>query len=397
MAGRRLTRRLARWGPEVVLGLVVVFAGVSLWQAWAVTNYLREEAGNSSRIYGRITAALADPNPGADTETLFALVTEIRESGMPLVVTGPDGRVSAAANLPFAAAFGEPRLHTYVRELDRLNPPINVPGVGTLHYGLLPAARRLNWLTWVQLGLLATTLIAGAWAYRTAVNRHRDRLWVAMARESAHQLGTPLMSAGAWVDRLDHGATSPGEIARHLRSDLERLQRVAQRFERIGRPAHRDQVALGALAERVAAYFTPRLPRHAHPVTLTVRAPAAGPVVAGDPVLVEWALEALVRNAVDALSGRGGAIDLEVTDHGDRATITVADDGPGIPPDIRAAVFEPGVTTKPGGWGIGLALARRIVEDVHGGGLTIVPTATGTTFAVELPVGAGKRPRPLRA
>lgn len=396
MAGRKLTRRVAHRGPEIVLGLVILFAGVSLWQAWAVTDYLREEAASSSRIYGRITAALADPSPGADTETLLPLVTEIRKSGIPLVVTDRAGRPAAAANLPFSAASGDldlddPRVTAYAADLDRVNAPIDVPGLGTLHYGLLPAARRLNWLTWVQLGLLATTLVAGAWAYRTAVNRHRDRLWVAMARESAHQLGTPLMSAGAWVDRLADGATAPAEIARHLRADLDRLRRVAQRFERIGRPARRDQVALGALAERVAAYFTPRLPRHAHPVVLTVRAPAAGPLVAADPVLVEWALEALVRNAVDTLSGRGGRIEISITDHGDRASILVADDGPGIPLDIRATVFEPGVTTKPGGWGIGLALARRIVEDVHGGSLSIVPSSCGATFAIELPVMAEDR------
>lgn len=371
-----------------MLALVVAFAGVSLWQARAVTGYLQAEARNSSRIYGQITAALADPASGADTETLFELVLEITESGMPLVVTDPDGRPAAAANLPFAADAGDPRVARYSRELDRLNPPIDVPGVGQVHYGLLPAARRLNWLTWVQLGLLATTLVAGAWAYRTAVNRHRERLWVAMARESAHQLGTPLMNASAWVERLENGATAPAEIARHLRADLERLQRVAQRFERIGRPARRDRVALGALAERVAAYFAPRLPRHAYPVALTVRAPAAGPLVEGDPVLVEWAVESLVRNALDALSGRGGTIEITVADHGARASITVADDGPGIPPEIRANVFEPGVTTKPGGWGIGLALAQRIVEDVHGGGLNIVPTAQGTTFAIDLPVAA---------
>jgi signal transduction histidine kinase len=196
------------------------------------------------------------------------------------------------------------------------------------------------------------------------------------------------MSAGAWVDRLEDGATPSPEIADHLRNDLERLHRVAQRFERIGRPARRDQVGLGTMAERIAAYFEPRLPRHAHSIAIVVDAPAAGPSITGDAVLVEWALEALVRNGVDALSGRGGTIRVTVEDKGDHARIQVADDGPGIPPEVRAHLFEPGVTTKSGGWGIGLALAQRIVEDVHGGHIEIAPSTTGAVFVAELPVAA---------
>ncbi|UCD23420.1 MAG: ATP-binding protein, partial [Gemmatimonadota bacterium] len=107
-----------------------------------------------------------------------------------------------------------------------------------------------------------------------------------------------------------------------------------------------------------------------------------------DPVLVEWALEALVRNSIDALSGRGGNITIAVKRTGDEAKIEVADTGPGIPAEVRNNLFEPGVSTKSGGWGIGLALARRIVEDVHGGRLEISPSQVGATFVATLPVAA---------
>ncbi len=388
MHARRIAAQLRRAGPEIVLALVVVVVGVSLWQAWAVVNHLRVEAREASRIYARITAALADPTPGVDTETLFDLVSEITASGIPLVVTDTFGQPTAVANLPVELTPNDSRLGEYIRELDQANPPIAVPGIGQLHFGAHPAQRRLTRLTFFQLGLLVAAIAVGIWAYRSAVTRDRDRLWVAMARESAHQLGTPLMSAGAWVDRLEDGATPSPEIADHLRNDLERLHRVAQRFERIGRPARRDQVGLGTMAERIAAYFEPRLPRHAHSIAIVVDAPAAGPSITGDAVLVEWAMEALVRNGVDALSGRGGTIRVTVEDKGDHARIQVADDGPGIPPEVRAHLFEPGVTTKSGGWGIGLALAQRIVEDVHGGHIEIAPSTTGAVFVAELPVAA---------
>ncbi len=379
--------RPRRVPPEVVLALVLVLGGVSLWQAWDIAGQLRGQARETSRLFGRVVGGLSDPEPGADTETLLQLVRQIREQGIPLIATDSAGRPTASANLPFTADLDDPRVAAYVRELDRVNPPIAGPAQGQIHFGALPAARRINLLALLQLGLLVTAVALGIWAYRTTVRRDRERLWVAMARESAHQLGTPLMSADAWVERLDPANATTAPIAEHLRADLERLHRVAQRFERIGRPARRDHVPLGVLAEKVAAYFAPRLPRHDNPVTIEVLAPTSGPVVAGDPVLLEWALEALVRNSVDALSGRGGTIQVSVGGAGRAAELVVSDDGPGVPPEIRASLFEPGVTTKAGGWGIGLALAKRIIEDVHHGRLELRPGGPGATFAATLPVG----------
>ncbi|HWP36894.1 MAG TPA: HAMP domain-containing sensor histidine kinase [Gemmatimonadales bacterium] len=380
-------RRLRRVAVEIVLALAVVLGGISVWQAWDIARHLRAEARETSRIFGRLVGGLSDPTPGADTEILLELVGRIRETGIPFVVTDSAGRPTAAANLPFEVPLEAPEVRDFAATLDRLNPPLAGPAGSVIHYGQLPIAGRIKWVGLLQLGLLLVAVAIGAWAYRTAIRRDRERLWVAMARELAHQMGTPLMSAGAWVERLQRGDSGPEEVTRQLRTDLERLERVAQRFERIGRPARRDTVALGALAERVAAYFGPRLPRHANPVTIRVHAPGSGPGISGDGVLLEWALEALVRNAVDALSGRGGTIDITVTAEGQVATVLVSDDGPGVSPEVRATLFEPGISTKPGGWGIGLALTRRIVEDVHGGRLSLRSTQHGATFAAEIPVG----------
>ncbi len=383
----RLVPRIRRVPPGVVLAVVVVLGGVSLWQAWEVARQLRAEARETSRVFGQLVGGLNDPSPGADTETLLELVRQIRERGIPLIITDSAGHPTASANLPFADSLNPQRVAAYAQLLDRINPPISGPSLGEVHFGALPAARRINRLALLQLALLVTAVAVGVWAYRTAVRRDRERLWVAMARESAHQLGTPLMSADAWVERLAAGDSAGPEVARQLRADLERLHRVAQRFERIGRPARRDHVALGVLAEKVAAYFAPRLPRHGNSVTIQVRAPTSGPIVAGDPVLLEWALEALVRNAVDALSGRGGTIGISVEQTGATAELMVRDDGPGVPAELRATLFEPGVSSKTGGWGIGLALARRIIEDVHHGRLELRASGPGATFVAELPVG----------
>jgi two-component system, sporulation sensor kinase D len=126
-------------------------------------------------------------------------------------------------------------------------------------------------------------------------------------------------------------------------------------------------------------------------VILALRATGPGPTALGDPVLLEWALEAVIKNAIDALSGRGGRIDVTVDAAARTARVSVRDDGPGVPPEVRPQLFEPGVSTKPGGWGIGLALARRIVEQQHSGRLVFrpAPAGEGAEFVLEFPLVTG--------
>src|SRR5207247_6095563 len=126
-------------------------------------------------------------------------------------------------------------------------------------------------------------------------------------------------------------------------ADAERPQRVARRFERIGRPSRRDPVGLGTVAERVVAYFRPRLPTLAHPVAITLTSPGAGPTATGDPVLIEWALEVVVKNAVDALSGRGGRIDIDVEGGDTVGRVSVRDDGDDVGTEMQGQHFGPAV------------------------------------------------------
>lgn len=383
---RRPDSGLRRFAPGAAVALVALLAGLSLGTSWLVAGYLRESAVTASRLYAVVFEGLNTPDPDAASSALLDLGAQVRELGIPLVVTDSAGRVTAAANLPFTAEPGDARLDAYVAELDAINPPLETPGLGAVHYGALPASALLRSLALLQAGTLVVMVAVAVVAYRTATGAQRDRLWVAMAREAAHQMGTPLTSLQGWIEQLRAEGVPPAQVAGMLDADAERLQRVAQRFERIGNPARRDPVALGALGERVANYFRPRLPRHANRIELEVLAPSAGPVILGDPVLLEWALEAMVKNAIDALQGRGGRIVLAVRTEGDDAVLRVVDDGPGVPRELRRTLFEPGISSKRGGWGIGLALARRVVADAHGGALTLEPSERGTTFQMRLPL-----------
>ena len=380
---------LRRAGPAALLAVALLFGALSVGYAWIVARHLRNDARETSRLLGHVFAGLNDPREGAAADALLALADEVRRLGIPIAVTDMAGRITALDNAPFGADASEATLRNWILELDRIHPPLIQPGVGTIHYGALPDARAFTGLAVLQGAMFLCLVLLAVWAMRERVNAARDRLWVAMARESAHQLGTPLMSLTGWIDYLRENPGTPGsELIRHLEADAERLQRVARRFERIGRPSRREPVGLGIVAERVVAYFRPRLPTLAHPVAITLTSPGAGPTATGDPVLIEWALEVVVKNAVDALSGRGGRIDVDVEGSDTVGRVSVRDDGPGVAPEMQSQLFEPGVSSKTGGWGIGLALARRIVEQQHGGTVAFRPAAQGqgSVFVLEFPL-----------
>ena len=365
--------------------LVAVLSGLSLGTGLLIIRHFKADATATSRLYSGVFGGLNDPDPDSEAEALLRLGEEVRALGLPLIITDRTGRVTAAANLPFEAPLDDPRVLAYARKLDRQNPPI-VDAIGTVHYGPLPAQRNVTALAVLQALTIAVMVAVAVFAYRSAMAAQRDRLWVAMAREAAHQMGTPLTSLQGWIERVRSRSTPPPDLADHLAADAERLDRVARRFERIGNPAKREPIGLGALADRVCGYFRPRLPRRANPIELRLEAPGAGPTVMGDPVLLEWALESLVKNAIDALQGRSGTIILRIGAEEGMAEMRVIDDGPGVPKEIRRTLFEPGITTKRGGWGIGLALARRAVEDAHSGALVLEPTERGACFLMRIPL-----------
>jgi signal transduction histidine kinase len=372
--------------PGTVWALIAVAALLTLIFAWLVARHLTEDAQRTSATWAQVFRGLADPGESGATDALLRLAAEIRAAGIPIVVTDASGVATDTANLPRSMAFDSPEIRAFVAALDRINPPVVEPAVGTIHYGATPIRSQLRLVFALELAALVAVLGAGLLAYRAAVRGARDRVFVAMARESAHQLGTPLTSLAGWIEQLREGAGErAAEVAGYLEADFWRLKRVASRFERIGQPPRRERVDLGALAEAQAAYFRPRLPRLANQVTVEVEVASRHPVAEGDALLLEWAVEALVKNAVDALKGRSGTITLQVKDEPEYVVLVVEDDGPGVSLELGDDLFAPGSTTKTGGWGLGLALTKRIVEEGHGGVVALEPSSRGARFAVKLP------------
>jgi signal transduction histidine kinase len=384
---------MRRGKPEL---LVAALIGVLI--AWYVVYtqrvivILRADARRSSEMYSRVYRALGDSSPNAETEALIELARSIRDQHVPLILTDRQGMPAGHANLPFEdpskpAPDDDARVRDYIAVLAAQHPPIVDPRIGKVYYGDPPVVEGLKIIPALQAVMAAILVLAGLYIIRTRGNAARERLWAGMARESAHQLGTPLSSLSGWIELLEERANDDSSHAavKHMRADLERLDRVAHRFERIGRDPKYEPLDVAAIVERVAVYFRARVPTLAN--TIAVESSIAEHLhpVQGDPVLLEWAVEVLTKNAIDALAGRGGFVRLSAeAGPEDSVVIRVADNGPGVPRELRSRVFEPGFSTKKSGWGIGLSLAKRIVEENHGGKLSLASAEQGAAFEIIL-------------
>lgn len=378
-----------RRGALLLVGVaVVVLIGSYVVYTRRVVRRLQAEAQRTGQMYAQIYRALSDT--AADpTAALFDLAEHIRDAGLPLILTDPTGKPTAVANLPFTRA-DDPRVYEWIARLDRENPPVVEKDAGTVHFGDTPLVAGLRIIPVLQATTLFMLVLVGAYALRVRGRAEREQVWAGMARESAHQLGTPLSSLDGWIDVLRDKTSGADELTQralqHMEGDLDRLRNVAHRFERIGRPPSQNELNLTELLERVTSYFRARVPSLAHSVRIESKWANEPIVLRGDAVLIEWALEAVIKNAIDALAGRGGTITVAAERLPEGETrIRIIDDGPGVPREHRSHIFDAGFSTKERGWGIGLALARRIVREAHDGKLELLTTDRGATFEIIFP------------
>jgi signal transduction histidine kinase len=375
----------------IVIGAVALLLASYVVYTQRVVRELRSEAARLSRMSALVYSALTDTSETAPVAALLELSRVLSESGIPAIQTDLAGNPIWVANLPRGMESpADPRVRDYIRVLDAQNAPVTDTVTGVIsHYGATRLVGGLRIIPTLQAISLALLVAAGVFLLVAHGRAERERIWAGMARESAHQIGTPLSSLHGWIEVVRDGADDPllESAIEHMRADLHRLERVAHRFERIGRPPKRENVDLDAAILRVVEYFRARVPTQARPVQIDLDLHGGGLRVNGDRVLIEWMMESLIRNALDALAQTGGTIDVSAeTVAGSSVRIRVADNGPGVPPAIRRRIFDAGFSTKERGWGIGLALTRRIVEDNHRGRIALVPSQRGAVFEVILPV-----------
>jgi len=371
----------------VAVGLLTLLVAF-LWYSQNVLGNLRSEAKQTASTYARVVGALSDTSsdPAARLAALADIVESLKALRVPVILTTANGAVQGSANLPFAGdTVDTPHVRAYADTLDAENAPVVTPVV-TIHIGNTPLIRGMRVIPLLMVAVLGVLILSGMVMLRSESHADRERIFAGMARESAHQLGTPLSSMHGWIELLrERDDPMIAQALPHMESDIERLERVAHRFERIGRPPRRDAVDVVEVTRQVVSYFSARVPTLAHPVSIRLDTAGWDSPIVGDRVLLEWAIESLVKNAIDALAGRGGSIVVGVEPvPGGGVRVRVADDGPGVPRDLRRKIFSAGFSTKESGWGIGLALTRRIVEEGHGGRLLLAPSDKGAVFDIML-------------
>ncbi len=252
-----------------------------------------------------------------------------------------------------------------------------------LYYEDSDVLRRLAYYPYIQLAVMLLFLGIAYFALISVKKAEQNRVWVGLSKETAHQLGTPISSLMAWTQMLESMGVDK-EIITDMDTDVHRLSVIADRFSKIGSMPDKELTFINEAVESSLAYMRTRIPKH---VTLTVH--TQGDTNCGVMLcqpLFEWVMENLTKNAVDAMSGQG-RIDIVVTSDVQHAHLYVKDTGKGIPRKNFKNVFNPGFTTKKRGWGLGLTLVKRIIEEYHGGKIYVKESEVGkgTTFAIEIP------------
>ncbi len=373
-------------GVAIVVGL--------LWYSQRLVNDLQNSERRLLDTYAHLIAVAASSEGNENISFIFDEV--IQQIHFPVVVTSINNEPASWRNVAVDTTLSDSERKAYltqiVERMDVTNQPIEVHYgdvvISRIHYGNSSIVSRLRWLPFIELIVAGLFILMGFVGFTMIRNSEKRSIWVGLARETAHQLGTPVSSLMGWIEILRDKAPESLPILDELESDARRLEQIADRFHKIGTLPKFESIDLYLLAERSAAYFRQRLPTRSE---AEIEVTGTTQFANGAATLLQWALENLIKNALDACQGIKAAIEVAVgTEHGSGRAyyyLQVTDNGSGINPRDRRNIFRPGYSTKRHGWGLGLSLTRRIVEEIHGGRLRLISSRPGkTVIRIQLPV-----------
>ena len=385
-------RQLIRW-----IIIVASFAIISLilWNTYVFFQKFKAEERRKMQTWSYAQSDFLNSfKNGLDGEVnnVTTFIITDSTSTTPMILVSPKGEISSFNNLD---TLGIKNVDAFLRksklQFEKENNPIALSyfnnktnsdeAIGKLYYGNSPL---LNKLKYYPLALLLIIVLFGAvvyFFYRSSKIATQNKLWSGMAKETAHQIGTPLSSLIGWTEILKGENTNP-EYIKEIEKDISRLQTITERFSKIGSLPTLEKVDIVSETKEAYDYLKTRSSRL---INFDIKLPEHPIYVNLNTQLYGWTIENLVKNAIDAMKGKGD-LQVSITQLEQRVKITVTDTGKGISKNEFNTIFEPGYTTKKRGWGLGLSLAKRIVEDFHNGRIKVLNSekGKGTTMQISL-------------
>ena len=374
----------------ILVVAAVIIAIASLVVSHALVRDLSRQERNNMEVWAEAMRSLSHADANTDLNLVLKVING--NNYIPVIVLDEVGGVIEYRNIEVDAPTHAESLAYLQRSSQRMvdkdnvifvevnSPDLDAPMQIRVCYDESVMLTRLTHYPYIQLGVISLFVVVAIFALLASKRAEQNKVWVGLSRETAHQLGTPISSLMAWSEVLRE--VYPQEpMFEEMKKDVQRLQLIAERFSKIGsHPELRDE-DLCAVVARVVEYIGPRA---SNKVELECNYPDKVVTARICAPLFEWVIENLCKNAIDAMQGEG-RIRIYMYRVSDAIFIEVSDTGKGIPKDKFKAVFRPGYTTKKRGWGLGLSLAKRIVEEYHGGRIYVKESSPkGTTFCMEL-------------
>ena len=370
------------FGLLLILGLIVY--------SNLLVNQLRSDNREIVKMYSEIIAKTV--NEDSDTNLNFVFDEIIKKIQFPIIYSDIENNPIYYKNIDVESLD---ELIKPIQSMDLQNKPIPISFndsvaeedilLGYLHYGDSNLIQRIRWLPFIQISVVGLFIFVGFIGFNSIKNNEKRNIWVGMARETAHQLGTPVSALMGWLDRIKNHPSETDAVLDEMQSDLNRLEQISDRFSKMSSNSDLEKISLKTLIEQQTVYLQKRLPSLGKDIELLVST-SDNINILGNRTLLGWAIENVIRNGIDSIKRENGKVELSLIDAEKFALIHIKDNGVGILKKDWKNIFRPGFSTKKIGWGLGLSLVKRIIHDIHAGQIKILSSNPneGTVFEIRL-------------
>ncbi|NJK95740.1 MAG: HAMP domain-containing histidine kinase [Bacteroidales bacterium] len=383
MEGIKIYASKQRW--KMLLFLLAVLIGIgSLLYTNTLVKTLSQEERKKVQLWAEATALYVQEESNDLDMSLF--ITQIIQNNttVPVILVDDEGKMMSR-NLDSIKLLKRGYLEEQLEVMKEQNPPIQIVlnngQKNFIYFKESTILTKLTWYPYIQLALIILFILVAYFAFSSSRHAEQNQVWVGLSKETAHQLGTPASSLSAWVEVLRYHVKDEA-IINELEKDVNRLKIITERFSKIGSMPKMGPVNLRLILENVIDYIKNRSSDKSQ---ITLHLSNNNIIIPLNISLFEWVIENLLKNSLDAMQGKG-VLKISVSENKEEVFVDISDSGKGIPKKLYKTIFKPGYTTKSRGWGLGLSLAKRIIEMYHRGKIYVLHSEIdkGTTIRIIL-------------